>query len=75
MKKTAKPETKTTATKTATPKTTAPKTALTGTFTYNKDTKRFHAYDLKGAGFNGAIYFEKDMKELPKTLTLTIVSK
>jgi hypothetical protein len=71
MKKTAKPETKTT----ATAKTPAPKAALTGTFTYNKDTKRFHAYDLKGAGFNGAIYFEKDMKELPKTLTLTIVSK
>lgn len=68
MKKTAKPETKTT------PKTTAP-TTLTGTYTYNKDTKRFHAYDLKGKGFNGAIYFEKDIKELPKTLTLTIVSK
>jgi len=78
MKKSAKPESKTTATKT--PKTTAPKAdakpvAFTGTFTYNKDTKRFHAYDVKGKGFNGALYIEKDTDPMPKTITLTVISK
>jgi hypothetical protein len=81
MKKSAKP---TTATKPTTKPTTAkgaaekaakaeaPKT-VTGTLKYNKDTKRFHAYDIKGGTFNGALYFEKD-GDIPKTITLTIVS-
>jgi hypothetical protein len=73
MKKSAKPATDTKIKATKTPaKTDAPKT-VTGTLKYNKDTKRFHAYDIKGGTFNGALYFEKD-GEIPKTITLTIVS-
>jgi hypothetical protein len=73
MKKTAKPATDTKAPAKATAKKPeAPKT-VTGTLKYNKDTKRFHAYDIKGGTFNGAVYFEKD-GDIPKTITLTIVS-
>lgn len=78
MKKTAKPTTatKTPATKTAKPtKLMDTMATFAGTFQFNKDTKRFHAYDIKGKGFNGALYIEKDTDPMPKTITLTVVIK
>lgn len=78
MKKVAKPTTataKTPATKTPAKKLEATMATFTGTFQFNKDTKRFHAYDIKGKGFNGALYIEKDTDPMPKTITLTVVIK
>lgn len=73
MKKSAKPESKTTKPTVAKPE--SKPVTFTGTFTYNKDTKRFHAYDVKGKGFNGALYIEKNTDPMPKMITLTVISK
>ena len=46
-------------------------------FRYEQDSKRFHRYKLidPDGYITGSIYFSKDMKELPKRLTLERMEK
>jgi hypothetical protein len=49
---------------------------LTGTMTFDKDTKRFHCLRITvgSSGANGSIYFPRD-GEVPEKIVLTFASK
>ena len=51
-------------------------TEIKGHYRYDKDSKRYHGFDIiTDAGVVGTVYIPKDLKPMPKTITLTYQSK
>jgi hypothetical protein len=50
---------------------------ITGKFRYEQDSKRFHRFQVEtdDAGVVGTLYVPKDLKPMPKTITLVYAGK
>jgi hypothetical protein len=52
------------------------KPEVCGLFKYQQDSKRFHRFEVQTQeGIAGSIYIPKDLRPMPKTITLSYAGK